>query len=100
MNAGASATTTYGDLLRVAGFPRAVGAALLQRLGGSMLQVAIVLFVLEKFHSPKAGVARLTETAPVHARAIADLFVARLDDQELAVLESALEKVTPDCTFG
>ena len=48
----------------------------------------------------KAGVARLTETAPVHARAIADLFVARLDDQELAVLQSALEKVTPDCTFG
>ena len=48
----------------------------------------------------KAGVTRLTETAPVHARAIAELFVARLDDQELAVLESALEKVTPDCTFG
>ena len=48
----------------------------------------------------KAGVARLTETAPVHARAIADLFVARLNDRELAVLESALEKVTPDCHFG
>src|SRR5207344_2261345 len=38
-----------------------------------------------------AGVARLTEAAPVHARGIFDLFVARLDDQELAVLESALE---------
>ena len=47
-----------------------------------------------------AGVARLTESAPVHARGIFDLFVARLDDQELAVLESALEKVTLDCTFG
>ena len=47
-----------------------------------------------------AGVARLTEAAPVHARGIFDLFVARLDDQELAVLESALEKVTLDCTFG
>jgi DNA-binding MarR family transcriptional regulator len=46
------------------------------------------------------GVARLTETAPVHARGIFDLFVARLDDQELAVLESALRKVTLDCTFG
>ncbi len=44
----------------------------------------------------EGGVARLTETAPVHARAISDLFVARLDDQELAVLESALEKVTPN----
>ena len=47
-----------------------------------------------------AGVARLTEAAPVHARGIFDLFVARLDDQELGVLESALEKVTLDCTFG
>jgi DNA-binding MarR family transcriptional regulator len=46
------------------------------------------------------GVARLSETWPVHARGISDLFVARLDDQELALLESALEKVTLDCTFG
>jgi DNA-binding MarR family transcriptional regulator len=47
-----------------------------------------------------AGLARLTETAPVHARGIFDLFVSRLDDQELAVLEGALHKVTLDCTFG
>src|SRR6202795_1244545 len=47
-----------------------------------------------------AGVARLTETAPVHARGLFDVFVSRLEDQELAVLESALEKVTLDCTFG
>jgi DNA-binding MarR family transcriptional regulator len=47
-----------------------------------------------------AGVERLTETAPVHARGISDLFVARLDDQELAVLKNALDKVTLDCTFG
>jgi DNA-binding MarR family transcriptional regulator len=47
-----------------------------------------------------AGVARLTETAPVHARGISKLFVAQLDDQELALLESALKKVTLDCTFG
>jgi hypothetical protein len=26
--------------------------------------------------------------------------VERLDDQELAVLETALRKVTVDCTFG
>ena len=31
-----------------------------------------------------AGVARLTETAPVHVRGVAKLFVAQLDDQELA----------------
>ncbi len=47
-----------------------------------------------------AGVARLVEAAPVHLRGVFDLFVARLNDQELAVLQSALDKVTPDCTFG
>ncbi|HEY8921984.1 MAG TPA: MarR family winged helix-turn-helix transcriptional regulator [Candidatus Limnocylindria bacterium] len=47
-----------------------------------------------------AGVERLTETAPVHARGVAKLFVAQLDDDELAALRGALEKVTLDCTFG
>jgi DNA-binding MarR family transcriptional regulator len=47
-----------------------------------------------------AGVARLAETVPTHARGIAEYFVSRLDDQELAILESALDKVTVDCTFG
>jgi DNA-binding MarR family transcriptional regulator len=47
-----------------------------------------------------AGVARLTETAPVHLRGVSELFVAKLDDQELAVLKRALDKVTVDCTFG
>jgi DNA-binding MarR family transcriptional regulator len=47
-----------------------------------------------------AGVSRLAETAPVHARGVAQLFVAQLDDQELALLKSALDKVTVDCTFG
>jgi DNA-binding MarR family transcriptional regulator len=47
-----------------------------------------------------AGVKRLTETAPVHARGVAKLFVAQLDDDELAGLKGALEKVTLDCTFG
>jgi DNA-binding MarR family transcriptional regulator len=47
-----------------------------------------------------AGVARLTETAPVHMRGVAKLFVARLDDQELAVLETAMSKVIVDCKFG
>ena len=47
-----------------------------------------------------AGVARLSETAPVHARGISQLFVAKLDDQELATLEGALSKVIIDCSFG
>jgi DNA-binding MarR family transcriptional regulator len=47
-----------------------------------------------------AGVARLSETAPAHARGIASHFGSRLSDEELVVLESALDKVTIDCTFG
>jgi len=47
-----------------------------------------------------AGTARLTETAPVHLRGVSELFLAQLDDHELAVLEKALDKVTVDCTFG
>ena len=48
----------------------------------------------------KAGIARLRETAPVHARGISKLFVAQLDDEELALLERALNKVIVDCSFG
>ena len=47
-----------------------------------------------------AGVARLTETAPVHLRGVSELFIAQLDDQELAVLKIALDKVIVDCKFG
>src|SRR4030081_3023996 len=36
----------------------------------------------------EAGLERLAETAPVHARGISELFVNRLEDEELAVLES------------
>jgi DNA-binding MarR family transcriptional regulator len=48
----------------------------------------------------EAGIARLAETVPVHARGISELFVAELNDEELAILERALDKVTIDCSFG
>ena len=46
------------------------------------------------------GVARLAETAPVHLREVANLFVTPLTDEELAALERVLTKITRDCTFG
>ena len=47
------------------------------------------------------GIARLAETVPIHARGVADLFVAKLDDDELETLERTLAKVrVVDCTFG
>ena len=48
----------------------------------------------------KAGVARLSATAPAHIQRVAELFVVPLDDEELAVMERALKKVTLKCTFG
>src|SRR6266545_3151301 len=47
-----------------------------------------------------AGMARLTVSAPVHLRGVSDLFVARLNQRELAVLKSVMDKVTVACTFG
>jgi len=47
-----------------------------------------------------AGAERVSETVPVHLRAVAELFMAKLDNQELAVLERALKKVILDRTFG
>jgi DNA-binding MarR family transcriptional regulator len=47
-----------------------------------------------------AGGARISETVPIHLRTVAELFMAKLDNHELAVLESALKKVILDRTFG
>jgi DNA-binding MarR family transcriptional regulator len=46
------------------------------------------------------GIDRLAEAAPAHARGISELFVSKLDDRELAILERALGKVIVDCSFG
>src|SRR3954470_22469451 len=37
-----------------------------------------------------AGIARLAEAVPVHVHGISELFVAKLDDEELALIERAL----------
>src|ERR1700716_2348550 len=47
-----------------------------------------------------SGLDRLSVAAPIHVRGVSDLFLTKLDDQELAVVESALAKGTLDCTFG
>ena len=48
----------------------------------------------------EAGLARLAEAAPVHLRGVVELFVSQLTDEELALLKSALDKVTADSSFG
>ncbi len=73
---------------------RMVGEGLVGRAAADGDGRGVVVVITE------AGADRLTETAPVHARGIARYFLSRLDDDELAVLETALDKVTVDCTFG
>jgi DNA-binding MarR family transcriptional regulator len=73
---------------------RLVDEGLVRRVGAAKDGRGVVVALTD------AGVARLTETAPAHARGIAAYFVSRLDDGELEVLERSLDKVTIDCGFG
>jgi DNA-binding MarR family transcriptional regulator len=73
---------------------RLVDEGLVRRSGAEADARSVVVALTE------AGLARLRETVPVHLRKVSELFIERLDDQELATLERALDKVTPDCSFG
>jgi DNA-binding MarR family transcriptional regulator len=73
---------------------RLVDEGLVRRAGAAKDGRGVVVALTD------AGVARLSETAPAHARGIADYFVSRLDDEELAVLERSMQKVTVECGFG
>ena len=48
----------------------------------------------------EAGLGRLIEAVPVHVKGVSRLFIEKFDDQELAALERALEKVTLSRSFG
>ncbi len=48
----------------------------------------------------EAGLARLAAAVPVHLKGVSKLFIDRLDDDELDVLERALNKVSVSCSFG
>ena len=51
------ATRGYASLLRTPGFARLYVSLLLGRLGGGMLAIALILFVLSRYHSPQlAGI--------------------------------------------
>jgi DNA-binding MarR family transcriptional regulator len=73
---------------------RLVDEGLVRRDPASSDARGVVVALTEK------GMARLDETAPAHARGVSKLFVGQLDDQELALLGRALNKVIVDCSFG
>jgi MFS family permease len=57
--------TTYPALFRIPSFPRLATGVMLARTGSQMMQLALVLFVLQRFHSPVlAGVTVFLATAP------------------------------------
>jgi len=63
--AGTTGTLTYRSLLQVRGLPRVMVAALLGRIGGQMWTVALVLFALQRFHSPAiAGITVFASAFP------------------------------------
>ena len=47
-----------------------------------------------------AGVKRLAQLAPLHARAVMEMFVSRLTANDLSALHRALAKVTEATTYG
>ncbi|HEX6060866.1 MAG TPA: MFS transporter, partial [Candidatus Limnocylindria bacterium] len=65
MAATAAPTTSYRALLHVPGFPRLAVATLLVRAGASMWQLALVLFVLQRYGSASlAGISVFLAIAP------------------------------------
>jgi MFS family permease len=65
MNSPTTLPATYRSLLQVRGLPRLVVAAMLGRIGGQMASVALVLFALERFHSPAvAGITVFASAFP------------------------------------
>jgi MFS family permease len=56
---------SYRQLLHIEGFPQLAAATLLARTGGQLWEVALVLVVLQRFHSPVlAGFAAFLAVAP------------------------------------
>ncbi len=63
--APAGARPTYRALLRVAGFPALFSASMLGRVANRLWEIALVLFVLERFHSASlAGLTVFLSVAP------------------------------------
>ena len=57
--------TTYPQLFRIPTFPRLASGTVLARTANAMMQLALVLFVLQRFHSPGlAGVTVFLSIAP------------------------------------
>ena len=73
---------------------RLVGEGLVRRTSSVADGRGVVIALTE------TGLARLSEAVPIHLEGVSKLFIEPLDDQELEVLERALDKVSLNCSFG
>lgn len=73
---------------------RLVEEGLVRRMESASDGRGVVIAVTE------TGLTRLSAALPVHIKGVSKLFIDRLDDEELEVLERALNKVSVSCSFG
>ena len=88
--------TTYSQLFRIPTFPRLAGGTVLARTANAMVQLALVLFVLQRFHSPGlAGVTVFLALAPgVVMSPIAGALLDRYGRVRLILLDYAIAALT------
>ena len=82
--------------MRVPGFARLYAGLLLGRMGGSMTFVALVLFVLERYHSPQlAGVTAFMAALPgIIVSPLAGALLDRYGRARLVVLDYAVAAIS------
>jgi DNA-binding MarR family transcriptional regulator len=73
---------------------RLVEEGLVRRMESASDGRGVVIAITE------TGLTRLSGALPVHIKGVSKLFIDRLDDEELEVLERALNKVSVSCSFG
>jgi MFS family permease len=88
--------TGYGALLRVPGFARLYTGLLLGRVGGSMVTVSLVLFVLARYHSPQlAGATAFFSILPgLVVSPVAGALLDRHGRTRLVVLDYSLAAIS------
>jgi MFS family permease len=84
--------TTYPELFRIPTFPRLASSVVLARTANAMMQLALVLFVLQRFHSPTlAGLTVFLAIAPgIAVSPIAGALLDRHGRVRLIILDYAV----------
>ena len=88
--------TGYGALMRVPGFARLYTSLLVSRVSGGMVAIAIVLFVLARYHSPQlAGLTAFVAVLPgLVVSPIAGALLDRYGRAKLVLLDNLVAAAT------